>query len=114
MTKLIMPVIVTAALLSGVKTPAAGRSCRQGIDSLVNSARSITAFPNPVAASLRVQSVKRIRELVIYAMDGRQVKQFRKPGNDNMMRVADLQQGPYLLRATFEDGTGTSKMIIKQ
>ncbi|WP_212006459.1 T9SS type A sorting domain-containing protein [Chitinophaga sp. HK235] len=114
MKKYLLAFIITAALLHGRKAHAAAHSCRQGIDSLLNSARSIAAFPNPVTASLHVQSVKTMRELVIYALDGRQVRKIHTPGKHNLVEVSGLEQGPYLLKAIFEDGTRTSKMIIKQ
>ncbi|SJZ49494.1 Por secretion system C-terminal sorting domain-containing protein [Chitinophaga eiseniae] len=112
--KYLLAFIITAALLHGVFPRAAATSCRQGIDSLVNSARSITAYPNPASVSVRVKSAKNLRELVIYALDGRQVRRVAAPGKDNLVPVSGLGQGPYMLRALFEDGTRTSKMIIKQ
>ncbi|MBC9932628.1 T9SS type A sorting domain-containing protein [Chitinophaga qingshengii] len=106
--------IISAALLHGGITRAAAHSCRQGIDSLLNAARTITAYPNPATASVHIKSVKNLRELVIYALDGRQVRRVALPGKDHLVQVSGLEQGPYLLRALFEDGTRTSKMIIKQ
>ncbi|MGN7822703.1 T9SS type A sorting domain-containing protein [Chitinophaga varians] len=112
--KYLLAFIITAALLHGGITHAAAHSCRQGIDSLLNSARSITAYPNPASVSVHVKSVKELRELVIYGLDGRQVRRIATPGKDHMVQVSGLAQGSYMLRALFEDGTRTSKMIIKQ
>lgn len=114
MKKYLILLIVTAALLHGSSSRAATHSCRQGIDSLVNSRKTITTYPNPVTVAVMVKSVQPIRELIIYAMDGRQVRRIHPPGKNNLVEVADLVQGPYVLNAIFVDGTRTSKMIIKQ
>lgn len=89
------------------------RPTRQGIDSIMNR-RAVLVYPNPVIASLTIQSRKPIQQLVLYTMDGKAVKRVMTTGKNNQLYVQDIQRGAYMLNTIFEDGTKTSKMIIKQ
>ncbi|PSL47533.1 putative secreted protein (Por secretion system target) [Chitinophaga niastensis] len=114
MKKKILLLIIGCALLHWPRANATTYVCRQGIDSLLNSARAVVVYPNPVVNALHVRSGKGIQELVLYAMDGRMVKKVTSTGKSNQLYLSDLQCGAYMLNAIFEDGTKTSKMIIKQ
>lgn len=93
---------------------AAEHRYRQGIDSLLNRNRSVAVYPNPFNASLKVESARMIRELVLYSTDGRLMKHSEGSGKHHLLALAGLQHGPYILQVVFDDGTKTSKMIIKQ
>ena len=86
----------------------------QGIDSIAGNSRSVLVYPNPVMASLNMQSHKPIQQLILYAMDGRTIKKVATCGKRNQLYVQDIKNGAYMLNTIFEDGTRTSKMIIKQ
>lgn len=90
------------------------RSMRQDMDSLLMLQRSVKVYPNPVISSLTIQSRKSIHQLVLYAMDGKTIKRVAGSGKNNQLDVQDIQRGAYMLNTIFEDGTTTSKMIIKQ
>lgn len=90
------------------------RPVRQGIDSILTDRRSVLIYPNPVIAALTVQSRKPVKQLILYTMDGKAVKRMTTTGKSNQLYVRDIQRGAYMLNTIFEDGTKTSKMIIKQ
>lgn len=90
------------------------RPARQGIDSIIMNRRAVLVYPNPVIASLTIQSHKPVQQLVLYTMDGKAVKRVITTGKNNQLSVQDIQRGAYMLNTIFEDGTKTSKMIIKQ
>lgn len=88
--------------------------CRQGMDSISMNNRSVLVYPNPVIASLNIRSRKPVQQLILYAMDGKTIKKVTTTGKNNQLSVQDLKSGAYMLNTIFEDGTKTSKMIIKQ
>jgi Secretion system C-terminal sorting domain len=90
------------------------RPVRQGVDSIIMNRRAVLVYPNPVTASLTIQSRKPVLQLVLYTMDGKAVKRMTTTGKNNQLYVQDIQRGAYMLNTIFEDGTKTSKMIIKQ
>lgn len=90
------------------------RPTRQGIDSIMMDRRSVLVYPNPVIAALNIKSRQSIQQLVLYTMDGKPIKKMTATGKNNQMYVRDIQRGAYMLNTIFEDGTRTSKMIIKQ
>jgi len=101
-------------MLHWPRANATTRPMRQDIDSLLMLQRSVKVYPNPVISSLTIQSKKSIHQLVLYAMDGKTIRRVAGSGKNNQLDVQDLQRGAYMLNTIFEDGTTTSKMIIKQ
>lgn len=101
-------------MLHWPRANAATRPIRQDIDSLLMLQSSVKVYPNPVISSLTIQSRKSIHQLVLYAMDGKTIKRVAGSGKYNQLDVQDIQRGAYMLNTIFEDGTTTSKMIIKQ
>jgi len=101
-------------MLHWPKANATIRPVRQEIDSIMADRRSVLVYPNPVISSLQVKSRKPIQQLVLYAIDGKPVKRMAATGISNRLNVQDIQRGAYMLKTIFEDGTKTSKMIIKQ
>ncbi|NLR81171.1 T9SS type A sorting domain-containing protein [Chitinophaga eiseniae] len=87
---------------------------RQELDTISMNSRSVLVYPNPVMAALNIQSRKPIQQLILYAMDGRTIKKVATRGKRNQLYVQDIKSGAYMLNTIFEDGTRTSKMIIKQ
>jgi|GEM_PF-2019525 len=86
----------------------------QGMDSIAGNSRSVLVYPNPVMAALNIQSRKPVQQLILYSMDGKAVKKVTTTGKRNQLYVQDIMSGAYMLKTIFEDGTRTSKMIIKQ
>lgn len=106
--------VVGCWMLHWPRANATTRPLRQDIDSLLMLQRSVKVYPNPVISSLTIQSRKSIHQLVLYAMDGKTIKRVAGSGKNNQLDVQDIQRGAYMLNTIFEDGTTTSKMIIKQ
>lgn len=106
--------VIGCWMLHWPRANATSRPMRQDIDSLLMLQRSVKVYPNPVISSLTIQSKKSIHQLVLYAMDGKTIRRVAGSGKNNQLDVQDLQRGAYMLNTIFEDGTTTSKMIIKQ
>ncbi|HEY9260559.1 T9SS type A sorting domain-containing protein [Chitinophaga sp.] len=112
-TKLLL-VAIGCMMLHWPPANATIRTAYQGIDSIMRSRRAVLVYPNPVIGSLTVQSRQPIQQLVLYTMDGKAVKRVMTNGKNNQLSVQDIQRGAYMLNTIFEDGTKTSKLIIKQ
>lgn len=87
---------------------------RQGMDTILMNSQSVLVYPNPVMTALQIRSRKPIQQLILYAMDGSTIKKVATTGKQHQLYVQDIKSGAYMLNTIFEDGTRTSKMIIKQ
>lgn len=76
---------------------------------VVDTGRTLTAYPNPTSDALFVESPSAI-EIELYTMLGQRVRTLHAPSGRMRVEVGDLAAGIYLLRA----GGQITPVVIKR
>lgn len=74
------------------------------------SNNSVKIYPNPVKDFLHLQTAKKIKNIVIYDLNGIKVKEFI---SSNKINIKDLAPATYMITLEFEDGSLHRNKIIK-
>lgn len=76
----------------------------------------VVVYPNPTSEIVIVHSVNNINSISVFAMDGRNVKNYRNPltTNEFTIQVQDLSVGMYTLKINTDNGTFSKKIIIRR
>ncbi len=77
-------------------------------------AEMISLYPNPVRGTLHITSDETITRVEIYTCTGMLIETIDTRSSSNTIDVNDLQQGLYLLQATFGNGQKTLGKFVKQ
>ena len=77
-------------------------------------AEMISLYPNPVRGTLHITSDETITRVEIYTCTGMLIETFDTRSSSNTIDVNSLQQGLYLLQATFGNGQKTLGKFVKQ
>lgn len=75
-----------------------------------NSSVIFTMHPNPVASILNIQTRELVKQIEIYTLEGRLVKE----STENKINVSDLGSGFYLIKVIVEEGKIGVKKFIKE
>ncbi|SDJ67950.1 T9SS type A sorting domain-containing protein [Chryseobacterium jejuense] len=75
----------------------------------VAKANPTISFENPVKQDLIYQSKEKVSKIEIYYSDGKIAKNIKESG----CSVSDLPKGSYIAKVTFENGSVTTKKMIK-
>ena len=80
------------------------------------SDRSLVAYPNPVShtLSLQVGGADQVTELEIFSADGRRMLRQTTVTSANAINVSDLENGIYMVKATYDNGEVLTEKIIVQ
>jgi hypothetical protein len=76
----------------------------------------VLVYPNPSSEIVVVQSTNNINSVSIFAMDGRNVKNYRNPltTNEYTINVQNLAVGMYSIKINTDNGTFSKKIIIRR
>lgn len=77
----------------------------------ISSQSILNIFPNPAFDFFQISSNKKVKELKIYQLDGKQIKSFKA---DTKYNIKELNSGIYLIKVQFLDNiTLTKKLVVK-
>ncbi len=73
----------------------------------------LAIYPNPVADKLHIDdaNLSRLSKVTIYSKGG--IVVYSKEGPVSQIDLSGLQKGPYIVTLVYQDGSKTSRMIIK-
>jgi uncharacterized protein (DUF1501 family) len=76
----------------------------------------VLVYPNPSSEIVVIQSMNSINSISVYAMDGRNVKNYRNPltTNEYTISVQNLSVGMYTFKINTDNGTFSKKVIIRR
>jgi uncharacterized protein (DUF1501 family) len=76
----------------------------------------IVVYPNPTSEIVVIQSANNINSVSIFAMDGRNVKNYRNPltTNEYTINVQNLSVGMYTIKVNTDNGIFSKKIIIRR
>ncbi|MFM9825630.1 DUF1501 domain-containing protein [Flavobacterium sp.] len=76
----------------------------------------VLVYPNPSSEIVVVQSTNNINSVSIFAMDGRNVKNYRNPltTNEYTIDVQNLSVGMYTIKINTDNGIFSKKIIIRR
>lgn len=76
----------------------------------------IVVYPNPTSEIVVIQSANNINSVSIFAMDGRNVKNYRNPltTNEYTINVQNLSVGMYTIKVNTDNGSFAKKIIIRR
>ena len=78
----------------------------------------LNIFPNPTAVSFTAiaEPAEEVRELAIYNLQGKLVKQIAagREGSEVPVSVSEFESGTYVVMAVFNNGNSTSEQLVIQ
>ncbi|MDF2931627.1 MAG: C-terminal target protein [Chryseobacterium sp.] len=74
------------------------------------SSIDVSIFPNPTSDYVNIKSDKKVKNIVVYALDGRKLSEVK----DARVDLSSYSSGTYLLDITMEGGTQFKHKIIKR
>ena len=74
---------------------------------------SIRVFPNPMTDFIRIEATSPVKNVKIYNMVGRLVKETNLSGTNLDVYVSDLSKGAYLVEIEFVSGGRFVTNIVK-
>jgi hypothetical protein len=78
------------------------------------SIKDIKAYPNPAKTNLRISSSNStIKNIVIYDLIGRQVRDIKTDSMNVDLNVSDLKAGLYIAKILTDKGNGSIKLVIE-
>lgn len=80
-----------------------------------NTAEDLNAFnvkiyPNPTKDFINIQTKEEVKDVVIYSIDGKRIKEFNKILN-NTIDISGIQKGNYILKLKISDSEKSFKII---
>ncbi|WP_299098510.1 T9SS type A sorting domain-containing protein [uncultured Winogradskyella sp.] len=77
-----------------------------------NISNKLKVYPNPSSNSIAISNKDNINEVVIFSMDGREIKTINS--NFGYISIHDLSSGTYLLSVKLKDGKHSTLKFLKQ
>ncbi|HPF11279.1 MAG TPA: T9SS type A sorting domain-containing protein [Flavobacteriaceae bacterium] len=73
-----------------------------------------TIYPNPVYDAFQVNSNTIIKSILFYNAQGAKIREYKLNATRGEFDISSLVSGVYMLEITFEDGSKTSKKMVKE
>ncbi|WP_435523627.1 T9SS type A sorting domain-containing protein [Chryseobacterium indoltheticum] len=70
----------------------------------------VSVFPNPTVDFVNIRSDKKVRNVIVYSLDGRKLNEVK----DSKIDLSAYPSGNYLLDITLEGGTQFKHKVIKK
>ena len=82
------------------------------IDVLLSSThQSLKIYPNPTANAIKIQSLKEIKNIELYSLDGQKLDISLM---DSQINMTSLKKGSYMLIIYYSGGEMTTTQVIKK
>ncbi len=76
----------------------------------------ISVYPNPVSnmMTLNIENVDEVEDVQLFSIDGKLIRDIRDLNYSTQVNATDLENGIYVLRAKYTDGTIITERVIVQ
>lgn len=105
---------ISGAVLGGFDAmiSAEAMAIHYDLESFINEFNSfdVQVYPNPFVHQIQIEMDQKIEEMAIYHLNGQLVKNISAT-NSNILNLADLKTGTYLLKIRTENGIAVQKIV---